>query len=403
MPDTEVAIIGYEDTYASEDDVKAPLELAVDVVLGALDDAGITLNEVDSILTPRPPIAEPRPQWNNVLSSYLGTVTEYSTEVTIHGAGGNAVLKHALTAINSGLVDTVLCVSADAAASFTDPGEDIAAMDIDPEFERPYGPFMPSIYAMIAQRHMHEYGTTREQMAKVAVELRKWGTRHPEAEMSGEGEITINDVLSSRPICEPFNLLDCAPWGPAGTGNAFIVTAADRADEFTTDPIYVRGVGEYNTHEQVSDKLTLRGVSPNEDGPTLTTTGSTVAAEQAYQMAGLQPADMDMVQLPINFTGLGIILLEDLGFCAKGDGGTFVENGGIDFDGGLPVSTNGGWLSFGEPVISGIMDMIVEAVRQLRGEPLGAPVGNADTALTMGGGGVIACNAVSILSTERDA
>lgn len=399
--DSKVAIAGYGDAYADEENVKSPMQLAVEASVSALENASLDRTDVDAVLTGRRPWADLRPQWNNLFASYMNIPTKFSTEVTTHGAGVNAMFKYALIAINSGIVDTVLCLQSDAVPLFTDPTEQTAEMDADPEWEYPYGPIMPALYAQAARRHIHEYGTTREQLARPAVEARKWGTRHPKATMSNRGEITVEDVISSRPIAEPLNLLDCAPWGPGGTGGAFVVTRADRAEELSNTPIYVRGVGEYNTHEYFIDRLALRDKPPSNGGPTLTTTGASIAAQQAYEMAGMSPDDMDIVEPSTNFTSTALLVLEDLGFCEKGKAGEFVENGGIDFDGGLPFNTNGGWLSFGQPGISCVMDPIVEAIRQVRGEALGVQVSGAETALTHGIGGPMACNSVSILSTRR--
>lgn len=410
MLDTEIAIAGFGDSYADENDVKTPLELAVEASVAAIEDASLEMDDVDSLLTGRPPFAnrgiggprrsETGVQWSNVLSTHLGIPTRHNTMITIHGAGANATLKHAWAAINSGFADTVLCVQSDAAGLFVNGVADIPKGDAELAFEYPYGPIMPSLYALLARRHMHEYGTTHEQMARVAVEHRKWGSRHPEAWAHGRGEITVQDVRDSRPIAEPLHLLDCAPLA-GGVGNAMLVTEADRAERLQDDPVYVRGVGEYNTHEKTIDKLALRGKPPNEDGPNLTTTGVKQASQQAYEMAGMGPDDMDLVETFTNFTHIGLILLEDLGFCEKGQAGEFVENGGIDFDGGLPFNTFGGLISFGQTAQAG-MDMLTETVRQLRGEALGVQVPDAETGLAHGMGAALAgCSSIAILSTER--
>jgi acetyl-CoA acetyltransferase len=224
MVETEVAIAGYGDSYAHDENPRPAIELAAESTAKAIDDAGVDLDDIDAVITGRPPLSDQRPQWNNIFASYMNIPTEFSTEVTNHGAGVNGTLKHALAAIHGGFADTVLCVSADAASLFTDPVEGIPEIDIDREWESPYGPFMPSIYGMVAERYMHEHGITKEQMARVAVTSRKWAVRHPHAEMRDKGEITVEDVLSSRTIASPLNLLDCAPYGPGGTGGALVIT-----------------------------------------------------------------------------------------------------------------------------------------------------------------------------------
>lgn len=409
MRDTQVAIAGYGDSFADEENVKTPMELAVQSAVAAAEDASIDLADVDAVLTGRPPLANRAPggprrtpvgiQWNNVVASYLNIPTKHSTGVTTHGAGTIAMLKHAQAAIEADYVDTVLCVQSDAAPLFVDAFGDIPEGDAQPEFELPYGPVMPALYAMWASRHMTEYGTTHEQFAKISVESRKWGVRHPEAWANGRGEITVEDVIDSRKIASPLHLLDCAPWS-GGAGGAVIVTEADRAEELHEKPVHIRGVGEYNTHEKMIDRLSLRNRPPNEDGPNLTVTGAKEASRQAYEMADMGPEDMDVVEPCTNFSHIGLLLLEDFGFCEKGEGGEFVENGGIDFDGGLPFNTNGGWLSFGQTA-QGVMDMNIEGIRQIRREALGAQVEDAETALVHGIGGPTACHAVAVLSRER--
>jgi acetyl-CoA acetyltransferase len=401
MPlDSATSIVGFGDAYADGEE-RSPLELAASATADAIEDARISKSEIDGVLTGRRPFADMRPQWNNIFASYVNIPNRYSTEVTTHGGGVLGTLKHALAAIESGLAETVLCVQSDAVQTAVDQSELVPSIDADEEFEYPYGPIMPSLYGQIADRYLYETDATREQMAKLAVEVRKWGVRHPKAAMAGKDEITVEDVLESRPITSELNLYDCAPWGGGGggTGGALIVTASDRTDSFDTEPIYVRGVGEYNTHESITDRLALRGQKPNLPEPNITTTGAREAARQAYEMAGLEPADVDVVEASVNFTHMGLLLLEELGFCEPGRGGQFVEDGGIDFEDGLAFSTNGAWLSFGQPGISCTMDLLVEAVRQIRDTALGVQVPDARTAIVQGGGGATSCNNVCLLSS----
>lgn len=396
---TETAIVGYGDVKSTHDDLEAPMTLAVEAVRTAIRDASISKDEIDGVLTGRRPISDRQPQWNNILANYLNIRPTYSSEITSHGAGVGGTLKHATAAIAGGFAETILCVASDSPAHTNDMVEAAGeGLDADPEFEAPYGHFIPGLYAMIAQRYLHKYDVTREDMAQVAVEARKWGTRHPDAYMYEEGEITVSDVLSSRKVATPLNLLDCAPWDERGTGGACIVTTADRAEDLHEDPIYISGMGEYNTHEYLTGKLEYEKVQENE--PTLTTHGTREAARQAYERAEMTPDDIDLVESHDNFTHIGLIGLEDMGFCEKGEAGKFVRDGGIDFDGGLPLNTNGGCLSYGQSGIQ--MDWLTEAIRQLRGEAKGVQVTDAEAAMVRFGGGMgFACNTVTILSTRR--
>jgi len=396
----DVAIAGYGDAYSERDNQKSSVELAFESARKALDDASLERDQIDGLVTGRRPIADRRPQWNNIFANYMNIRPRYNTEVTSHGAGVGGTLKHAAAAIHGGFAEKVLCLSADSPYHAGDMVEEVGeGLDADPEFETPYGHLIPGMYALSATRYLHEYDVTKEQLAKFSVENRKWGTKHPRAMLGDKGEITVEDVLESQPIASPLNLLNCAPWRRNGTGGAFIVTSADRAEDRQDTPIYVRGVGEYDTHEYITGLLEYKG--RDEDKASLTLTGAREASRQAYDMAGMGPEDMDMLQLHSNFTHIGLLELEDLGFAEKGKAGEFVEDGGIDYDGGLPVNTNGGPLTFGQAGI--VPDTITEAVRQLRGEALGEQVEDPETALVHLIGGMCACHTVSILSTERGA
>lgn len=393
---TDVAIAGYGDSYSSPGDEKAPIELSVESTRKALQDAGITREDVDGVITPRRPVADPQPQWSNVLADYLNIRPSYNTEVTSHGASIAGMLKHAAAAINGGFAETVLCVAGDS-PEFVDMAERWRKLDSDPEFETPYGHFIPAIYAFVAQRYLHEYDVTKRDMARVAVEARKWGREHPKAAMFDRDPLTVAEVLDSPMITSPLRMLDCALWRKHGTGGAFVVTSADDAEALQEVPIYIRGAGEYDTHEHITGLLEYRGRDAAKAD--LTTLGGATAARQAYDQAGMTAADIDSLQIHSNFTHIGLIQLEDLGFCEKGEGGAFVRDGGIDADGGIPMNTNGGPLSFGQSSIS--PETIVEAVRQLRGEAFGIQLADTETTLVHMIGGVMSCHTVTILSTER--
>lgn len=405
MTEPTTAIAGYGDVYSSVDELRHPRDLAFESVKKALDDASITHHEVDTLLTGRRPISDDSPQWNNILANELNIPTRHTTEVTSHGSGVNGALKHAKAAIEAGISEKVVVVIADTLGRVDNVVRSAGAeLDADPEFENPYGHLIPAVYALLAQRYLHEYDdVSKRDMAKVAVEARKWGLNHPEAWASWteKEEISVKDVLDSPKVCTPLNLLDCAPWGMQGRGGAFVVMSAEEAERLQEKPVYLQGLGEWNTHEYINGKLEWTHAPPNEDGPTLTTTGGKEAARQAYETAGIGPEAIDVAELHTNFTHIGLIELEEMGFCEKGNAGEFVRNGGIDYDGGLPVNTNGGFLSYGQTGIACVMDQMIEAVRQIRAEAVGEQVPEAETALVHGIGGMSACNTVSIMSTRR--
>jgi len=398
----EAAIVGMGDAYASSDDVKDPLQLAAEATYKAIADAGIKKTEIQSLFTGRAPWAERRPQWNNIFASHIQLPVKLTTELTMHGAGINIMFGLAAQHIATGQADYVLCLQSDATALFIDTVAVGAATDADPQFEYPFGPIIPALYGQVACRYMHEYGVTEDDFADIAVTQQDWGRHHPHAAKAKFGEIDRDTVLSSPYVATPLRRWMCSTWG-GGTAGAFIVTSVEKA-KHVKNPVYIRGFGSCATHEYLSERMGIYempfaadfGVLPN-----LTHSGNREAARQAYQMADMTPADIDIIQMSANFSHMALLILEDLGFAEKGKGIDLYREGRIGPGGDLPCDTNGGWLSFGQPGISCDMDTIVEGVRQLRGEALGLQVPDVPkTAILQGAGGMMACNGVTILSTE---
>ncbi len=257
-----------------------------------------------------------------------------------------------------------------------------SAREVNP-YETPFKPFLPtSAYALAASRHMHEFGTTREQLAEVAVAARKWAQLNPAA--WEKKPLTVADVLKSRMISYPFTVRDCCL--VTDGGGAIIMTSAVRAKSLKKPPAYVLGCGHGVTHMNISSM------------PDLTVTGAKAAGEAAYQMAKLGAKDIDVVELYDAFTINTILFLEDLGFCRKGEGGAFVSGGNIAPGGKLPVNTNGGGLSYCHPGMYGLL-ILIEGVRQLRGECGERQAKKHDTAIVHGNGGVLSAQASVILGT----
>jgi acetyl-CoA acetyltransferase len=399
----KAAVIGYGDYYVRHKDSAhrmMPVQLAAEAVKKALDNAGVKKEQITALYTGRSPSGDTRQQWNNIFASYMKITPTLSSQITVHGAGVNSLLHYATMAIVCGLADYVLCVQSDSPV-FVDSFAFVPTIDTDQQYEYPFAPIIPALYAMWATRYMHEYGVREEDLARVAVAHQDWAVHHPYATKGPAGPITVEKVLSSPYIAKPFHLWDCAQRGPDGTAGAFVVTSAERARDHTDKPIYILGYGELSTHEYVTDRMALRS-SPYDLGtlPNLTHTATREAARQAFEMAGLRPSDMDVVATASNFTITVMLALEDLGFCPKGGAASLVGGGRIDPGGDLPVNTNGGWLSFGQPGISCGMDSIMETVRQLRGEALGLQVSHPKFGVVQCGGGMLACHTVSILGTE---
>lgn len=385
-------IVGRADTRITS------LQLQVLAAQNALEDAGIDRNQVGAVFTGRAPMGYSAPQWNMKIINELKVVPALSAEMTVHGAGILGSLQFALMAVNSGWVDYALCSSGCTGPLWVDSVKVNASVEADLQFEAPYGPTTPALYALWATRYMADFGITSEQLARVAVENRKWALHHPFAAMRDKGPITVEDVITSRPIATPLRLLDCSPWYHGGYGTAMVIARADRASDHK-QPVWLAGLGQRTTHEYVTERLVLEGPEPF-DIPNLHTTGAKPAAQQAYEMAGWTPEDVDIVETSAPFTFANVMTLEDLGFCEKGEGGDFVTSGGIDFDGGLPMNTNGGYLSFGQAPNG--MHMAAEAVQQLRGQAEGRQVPGASRALVHFHGGAMASHSVALLSKEND-
>jgi acetyl-CoA acetyltransferase len=229
---------------------------------------------------------------------------------------------------------------------------------------------------------MHEFGTTREQMAAVAVAAREWALLNPVA--WEKKPLTIPEVLSARMITYPFTVRDICL--VTDGGGAVVMTSATRARSLKKVPVYVLGCGQAITHANISNM------------PDLTVTGALQSGRAAYEMARLGPSDIDVAELYDAFTINTILFLEDLGFCSKGEGGGFVSEGHIAPGGGLPVNTNGGGLSYCHPGMYGLF-LLIEAVRQLRREAGARQIGDCETAIAHGNGGVLSSQSTVILGT----
>jgi acetyl-CoA acetyltransferase len=252
------------------------------------------------------------------------------------------------------------------------------------QFESPYGlPNPVGAYAMAAMRHMHQYGTSSEQLAEIAVATRKWAALNPAATM--RGPIAVDDVLESPMIAEPLHLLDCCLITDGG--GAMVMTTAERARDLKKPPLHVRGYGETLTHATISSM------------PDLTLTGAATSGRRAMEMAGVTHGEIDVVEIYDSFTITVLLTLEALGFCGRGEGGAFVSGQRTAPGGDFPMNTNGGGLSCYHPGMYG-MFLLIEAARQLWGEGGERQVPDARIALAHGTGGVLSSSVTCILSRE---
>ncbi|HEX3884008.1 MAG TPA: thiolase [Stellaceae bacterium] len=353
------------------------IDLMAQGIVRALDDCGLALKDVDGLISS---CTQSRTSPLN-LAEYLGMSPRYIDGTIIGGSSFMFHIQHAMMAIEAGLCE--VAVIAYGSTQRTIGRQNASVREINP-YETPYRPFLPSTaYALAASRHMHEFGTTREQMAEVAVAAREWALKNPVA--WEKKPLTVEEVLAARMVSYPFTVRDICL--VTDGGGAIVMVSSDRAKSLKKKPVYVLGQGQCITHANISSM------------PDLTITGALESGRQAYARAGLAPKDIDVCELYDAFTINTILFLEDLGFCKKGEGGAFVTGGRIAPGGSLPVNTNGGGLSYCHPGMYGLF-LLIEAVRQLRGECGDRQVNGAETAIAHGNGGVLSSQSTVILGTE---
>jgi acetyl-CoA acetyltransferase len=353
------------------------IDLMAQGIVRALGDCGLRLKDVDGLLCAT---TQSRTSGLN-LSEYLGISPNFIDSTIIGGSSFMFHVGHATAAIQLGLCEVAVIAYGSTQRSIG--RQNASVREINP-YETPYRPFLPSTaYALAASRHMHQFGTTREQMAAVAVAARQWALKNPVA--WEKKPLTVEEVLGARMVSYPFTVRDICL--VTDGGGAIVLTSPERAKSLKKRPVYVLGQGGCVTHANISSM------------PDLTVTGAAESGRRAYAMAGVAAKDIDVVELYDAFTINPILFLEDLGFCAKGEGGRFVEGGRIAPGGELPVNTNGGGLSYCHPGMYGLF-LLIEAVRQLRGECGVRQVKDAETAIAHGNGGVLSSQSTVILGTS---
>ena len=381
----KVAIIGAADTEVGKVPGFSATELCVEAALRALQDAGISKDEVDGLVTCKS-MAEPHMYQAEVLAEYLQIFPRYCVSASAGGGTTYSGLYGAAMAIANGVCHTVLLCLGDSLRSGLTRQQTLQMQSATGhrEFEIPYGPTVPAYYALIARAHMNEFGTTPEQLASVAVHARRHAARNPAAQM--RELITVEDVLASRMIADPLHLLDCSLVSDGGA--AVILTSAERARDLSKAPVYILGSGEGHSHEHISQARSLTSSAAADSG------------RRAFAMAGLKPADIDVAGIYDCFTPVVLIELEDLGFCAKGEAGTFVAAGETALDGSLPMNTHGGLLSHCHPGHPGAMFALTEAICQLRHAAGARQVKGAEVALVHAQGGIMSSHSTLILGRE---
>lgn len=396
-----VAIAGIGETPVGNLPGTHSTTLYVEAARRAIEDCGIEKSEIDGLLTTAS-VVNDNVRHHMMIAENLGLFCKTLCDtLRTGGAAFGYALQLAQWAVQSGRCKAVLVVSADNLLSGPGAGKGVTAYTElgahSLEFEVPFGAHIPAFYALVAARHMHQYGTKPEQLAAIAVACRKHASLNPAAQK--RTPITIDDVLNSRMISTPLHLLDCSLISDGG--GAFIVTSLERARDLKKRPIRVLGTGQAQSYYYMGH---LAGGVGLPDGHRhdfdLTRTVQTVAARDAFGEAGLKPSDIDVAQIYDSFTITALMQFEDLGFCKKGEGGAFVEGGRIELGGELPCNTHGGLLSFAHPGMPGGIFHLLEAVRQVRHECGPRQVPDAKIALATSVSAVASNHSIAILGRD---
>jgi len=366
-----------------------PVQHHVLAMQRALVDCGVEKSAIDGYVT----VGSAGPMIDDAvtMAEYLQIDHRWLDGTMTGGSSFEFHVQHAAAAIREGLCDTVLVTYG--SNQLSRMGRTLGTGSFQQgrspkvpgpgQFEAPYGNSLVGSYAMVAQRHMHEFGTTPEQLAEIAVGVREFAGLNPSAMY--RDPITVEDVVGSRLIADPLHKLDCCVISDGG--GALVLTTAERARDLKQPPAYVLAAGGAESHWNIGEC------------PDFTTSAGARIAPTVFGRAGLSPDDVDTIQFYDSFTITVLTLLEDMGFCAKGEGGAFVAEGHLKRGGKLPLNTDGGGLSSCHPGMRGIF-LLIEATRQLRGQGGASQVPDCEVALAVGSGGWLSCIGMVVLGSE---
>lgn len=387
----DVAIIGVGCTEFGELWEKSFRELFVEAGVSAIQDANIQGGKIDALFVGNMSGGRfiEQEHLGALIADYAGLASLHipSTRVEAACASGGLALRQGIIAVASGYHDIVI---AGGAEKMTDVDVETTTHALlaaaDREWEGIMGATFPGLYAMIARLHMHEFGTTEEQLAAVAVKNHHNGSMNPKAQF--HNELTIEVVLNSAMVADPLHVFDCSPITDGAA--AVVLAPADVAKKYTDTPIYVKASA------QASGTLSLH------DREDITTLDATVAAgRRAYEMAGLTPKDIDFAEVHDCFTIAEICAIEDLGFVKKGEGGKATESGLTAIGGEIPINPSGGLKACGHPVGATGVKQAVEIVLQLRGDAGKREISGAEIGLAHNVGGSGGTAVVHIFGRER--
>jgi len=377
-----VAIVGAALSDCGRVDDKSPFELHYQAASRALTDAGLEKRDVDGFASCGTGLLAPIE-----VAEYLGLRPTWVDGTGVGGATWEFMVEHATAAIAEGHAEVVVLAygsTARADLKRRDRRANLSFGSRGPvQFDAPFGHTLIAKYAMAARRHMHEFGTTMDQLAEISVSTRHNASLNPDAYY--RDPITVDDVNGSPLIADPLTTLHCCIRSDGG--GAVVLTSEERARDLAGTPVWVLGTGEAVSHTTMSEW---------ED---FTESPAARSGSLAFERAGVTPDEIDVCEIYDAFTPMVLLSFEALGFCKKGDGGPFVEGGTMRVDGSLPTNTDGGGLSACHPGMRGIF-LLVEAVRQLRGEAAGRQVVGAQLACVNGTGGWFSSASTAILGVE---
>jgi acetyl-CoA acetyltransferase len=370
---------------------RGSFQLLAEVTRLTLDDAGITLAEVDGLVTAFS-FVEATLMHSTTLADYLGFAPGYFASVAVGGATAPLMAIQAALAIDAGLAECVLCVRGDNTRSgISSSGMIAMAREMSHgAFEAPYGLTTIGGYGLLAQRYMYEHNVPQEALAAVVATQSEHAALKWNAML--RDVVTVEDVLADRWIATPFHAMDCSLVSDGAA--AFLVTTAERAKSMRATPVYIAGMGEGYSHQYITEAKGVEGVRQ----------GLGRAGRRAMEVAGITPADLDVAEIYDSFSFTPLIALEGFGICGPGEAGDWVMEGNAKLGGKLPMNTHGGLL---RQAHLGAMHHIVEAALQLRGEADDSDRGggnhqvpDAKIAITNGSGGILAATSAIVLSSE---
>lgn len=375
-------ITGAYDTAVGELPGSSCMGLHAEAALGAVADAGLTLADIDGVLCAYS-FTEPHLMLASVFCEFVGLHPGFCAAVQAGGASACIMVMQAAALVASGQCRHVLVVTGDNRLTGLSRDGAVAALAEvgHPQFERPFGISVPASYALVAQRYRHEFGTTPEQLAAIAVEHRRHAGRHPKAHR--REPITVEQVMASRPIASPLRLLDCCLISDGGA--ALVVSSRAAAADARRPAIEILGAGQGHTHEHIVA------------APSLVDFGCKASSAAAFGRAGVAAADIDVALIYDSFTITLLVELESIGFFERGEAGLAAARGDLGLGGRLPCNTHGGLLSYGHSGAAGGMFHAVEAVHQLRGSADARQVPGAELAFVHGDGGILSAHCSLVL------